>query len=168
MTSTAASEGTAAKLSEYDRKLPRKRVAAGVLFFDADGRVMLVDPIYKDPWEIPGGAVEWDEPPRDGAVREVKEELGLAWEPGRLLGIDWVGPRPGRSEGMVAVFDGGMLGPEQIAGIRLQDEEIRAFEFVSLDQVRERLIPLLARRVEACMAARERGETVYLENGVVV
>ncbi|MGW1159399.1 NUDIX domain-containing protein [Streptomyces sp. NPDC002519] len=166
--STAASEGPAVELSEYDRKLPRKRVAAGVLFFDADGRVMLVDPIYKDPWEIPGGAVEWDESPRDGAVREVKEELGLAWRPGRLLGIDWVGPRPGRSEGMVAIFDGGVLGPEQVAGIRLQDEEVRAFEFAGLDQVRERLIPLLARRVEACMAARERGEMIYLENGVRV
>ncbi|MBV9023105.1 MAG: NUDIX hydrolase [Streptomycetaceae bacterium] len=113
--STAASEGPAAELSEYDRKLPRKRVAAGVLFFDADGRVMLVDPVYKDPWEIPGGAVERDESPRDGAVREVKEELGLAWQPGQLLGIDWVGPRPGRSEGMVAVFDGGALGPGQVA-----------------------------------------------------
>jgi 8-oxo-dGTP diphosphatase len=166
--STGASEGPAIELSEYDRKLPRKRVAAGVLFFDADGRVMLVDPVYKDPWEIPGGAVEWDESPRDGAVREVKEELGLAWQPGRLLGIDWVGPRPGRSEGMVAVFDGGVLSPERVAGIRLQAEEVRAFEFVGPDQVRERLIPLLARRVEACMAARVRGETIYLENGVPV
>ncbi|MGW6244366.1 NUDIX domain-containing protein [Streptomyces roseolus] len=42
----------------YDRGLPRKRVAAGVLFFDDAGRVLLVDPVYKEPWEIPGGAVE--------------------------------------------------------------------------------------------------------------
>lgn len=67
---------------------------------------------------------------------------------------------------MVAIFDGGVLGPERVAGIRLQDEEVRTFEFVGLDQVRERLIPLLARRVEACVAARERGEMIYLENGV--
>ena len=31
---------------EYDRTLPRKRVAAGVLFFDVEGRVLLVDPVY--------------------------------------------------------------------------------------------------------------------------
>jgi ADP-ribose pyrophosphatase YjhB (NUDIX family) len=167
-TSTAASKGPADELSEYDRSLPRKRVAAGVLFFDGEGRVMLVDPVYKEPWEIPGGAVEWDESPRDGAVREVKEELGLAWVPGRLLGVDWAGPRPGRSEGMTAVFDGGVLGPEEAAGIRLQTEELRAFEFVGLDRIRERLIPLLARRVEACVDARRRGVTVYLENGVAV
>ncbi|MEH0416008.1 NUDIX hydrolase [Streptomyces sp. B21-083] len=167
-TSTAVAEGPADELSEYDRSLPRKRVAAGVLFFDGEGRVMLVDPVYKEPWEIPGGAVEWDESPRDGAVREVKEELGLAWVPGRLLGVDWAGPRPGRSEGMTAVFDGGVLGPEEVAGIRLQSEELRAFEFVGLDGIRERLIPLLARRVEACVDARRRGVTVYLENGVAV
>ena len=168
-TSAAASDGRQAdELSEYDRSLPRKRVAAGVLFFDGEDRVMLVDPVYKEPWEIPGGAVEWDESPRDGAVREVKEELGLVCGPGRLLGVDWVGARPGRSEGMAAIFDGGVLGPEEAAGIRLQTEELRAFEFVGLDQVRERLIPLLARRVEACIDARHRGVTVYLENGVAV
>ncbi|MEV7869198.1 NUDIX hydrolase [Streptomyces sp. NPDC088124] len=163
-----AFEVSKVQLSDFDRTLPRKRVAAGVLFFDADGRVMLVDPVYKAPWEIPGGAVEWDESPRDGAAREVKEELGLVCAPGPLLGIDWVRPRPGRSEGMAAVFDGGVLGAEQVARIQLQAEEIRSFEFVGLEQIRELLVPLLARRVQACMAARERGETVYLENGVVV
>lgn len=69
---------------------------------------------------------------------------------------------------MAAVFDGGVLDAGRVAAIQLQAEEIRAFEFVGLDQVHERLIPLLARRVQACMAARERGETVCLENGVPV
>jgi len=31
------------------------RVAAGVLFRDAQGRVLLVKPTYKDGWDIPGG-----------------------------------------------------------------------------------------------------------------
>ncbi|MDH6112884.1 8-oxo-dGTP pyrophosphatase MutT (NUDIX family) [Kitasatospora sp. MAP12-15] len=163
---TASDAGPLAQLSEYDRGLPRKRSAAGVLFFDAEGRVLLVDPIYKEPWEIPGGGVEWDESPKAGAVREVKEELGLSRPVGRLLGMDWVGPRPGRSEGIIAIFDGGVLTPEDVTQIRLQAEELRALEFVPVDQVGERLIPLLARRVEACARARELGTTVYLENGV--
>ena len=152
-------------LSEFDRSLPRKRMAASVLFFDDMGRVLLVDPVYKEPWEVPGGAVEWDESPRDGATRELKEELGLVRAPGRLLCMDWVAARPERSEGLIAVFDGGVLSPEDVAEIQLPPEELRGFEFVGLDGARERLIPLLARRVEACIAARERGETVYLENG---
>jgi hypothetical protein len=32
----------------------RPYVAAGALFFDYAGRVMLVRPIYKDFWDIPG------------------------------------------------------------------------------------------------------------------
>jgi ADP-ribose pyrophosphatase YjhB (NUDIX family) len=60
-------------LAEYDRGLPRKRMAAGVLLFDACGRVLLVDPVYKDYWDVPGGVVESNESPRDAARRELGE-----------------------------------------------------------------------------------------------
>ncbi|MGW2748072.1 NUDIX domain-containing protein [Streptomyces sp. NPDC001450] len=98
--------------SDYDRALPRKRVAAGVLFFDDQDRVLLVDPVYKDPGEIPCGAVEADESPRASAHREIKEELGLDLPPGRLLAVDWTPSRPDRSEGLVFIYDGGHLTSE--------------------------------------------------------
>jgi 8-oxo-dGTP diphosphatase len=98
-------------LEAYDRSLARKRMGAGVLFLDAGGRVLLVDPVYKDPWEIPGGVVDADESPGQAAVREVREELGLALPLGRLMVVDWVPPGPPRSdalasEGLMMVFDG--------------------------------------------------------------
>ncbi|SFT20854.1 NUDIX domain-containing protein [Streptomyces sp. ok210] len=139
-----------------------------MLFFDAWDRVMIVDPVYKEPWEVPGGAVEADESPRAGARREVCEELGLDVEPGRLLCVDWTGPRPERSKAIVMLFDGGQLSAEQLEVIRLQPEELRAFEFATADQLDKRLIPLLARRVKAGIDARGREMTVYLENGSAV
>jgi ADP-ribose pyrophosphatase YjhB (NUDIX family) len=48
-------------------------MAAGVLLFDADGRVLLVEPTYKPYWELPGGVVEADESPHTAACRELKE-----------------------------------------------------------------------------------------------
>lgn len=161
-------EDQGGELSEYDRGLPRKRVAAGVLFFDVAGRVLLVDPVYKEPWEIPGGAVEENESPRDGAAREVKEELGLVRAVGRLLAVDWAGLRPGRSEGITYVYEGGLLAPQDAADIRLPPKELRGFEFVDPERVGERLIPLLTRRVQAAVAARLEGRTAELEKGVPV
>ncbi|GFM95681.1 hypothetical protein Sfulv_04920 [Streptomyces fulvorobeus] len=70
-------------------------VAAGVLFFDEEDRVLLVDPTYKPGWEFPGGVVEPGEAPAQAGIREVAEELGLHLTTvPRLLLVDWEAPRP--------------------------------------------------------------------------
>lgn len=108
MSSEATSRPVSAvPVAAFDLALPRKRMASTVLLFDESDRVLVVEPIYVDFMELPGGAVELDESPRQAAVREVKEELGLDRDPGRLLAMDWVPPRSGRSEGLITVFDGG-------------------------------------------------------------
>lgn len=105
------------------------------------------EPTYKDYWEIPGGAVEADESPYAAVVRELKEELGLRVQPRRLLVTDWVPPRPGRTEGLIMVFDGGVLTPEQTAQIRLPAEELRSWAWCTEQEAGERLSELLARRI---------------------
>jgi 8-oxo-dGTP diphosphatase len=136
-------------------------MGSGVLLRDAAGRVLLVEPAYKDDWELPGGVVEAEESPYDAAVRELKEELGLAVPPGRLLVVDWVPPRAGRTEGVMFVFDGGVLSTTAAAGIRLPVEELRSWAWCTLPETEERLSPLLARRA----AAAVNGLTMYLEDG---
>jgi 8-oxo-dGTP diphosphatase len=154
--------------TDYTATLPRKRMGAAVLLSDEAGRVLLVEPAYKPYWEIPGGAVEADESPRDAAVRELKEELGLTCSPGRLLAVDWVPPRPERTEGLMLVFDGGILPAADEAAISVPPDELRGWAFCTAVEAGERLSPLLARRVAACTAARATGQTVYLENGSLV
>jgi ADP-ribose pyrophosphatase YjhB (NUDIX family) len=150
---------------DYTATLPRKRVGAGVLFSDGHGRTLLVEPAYKDYWEIPGGAVEAGESPRAAAAREIEEELALHLRPGRLLVTDWVPPRPDRTEGLMLVFDGGILTPEQTARIRLPAEELRGWAWCTEEQAGVRLSDLLARRFEAAVRARADGTASYLENG---
>ena len=158
-------------LQTYDRSLARKRMGAGVLFFDSAGRVLLVDPVYKDTWEIPGGTVDADESPGQAAIREVLEELGLPLPLGRLLAVDWVPPSPQpsadqlMSEGVMMVFDGGVLTADQVAAIILQREELRGYAFVPPDRLHEYLNDRLTRRVRSCLEAREAGVALYLENG---
>ncbi len=60
--------------------------AAGV-FLVRGGRVLLIrrgaEPA-RGRWDIPGGFLEENEAPKDGAVREIREELGLDLQAGDL------------------------------------------------------------------------------------
>jgi len=153
---------------DFTATLPRKRMGAGVLLSDSQGRVLLVEPAYKPDWEIPGGTVEAGESPYAAAVRELKEELGLRVSPGPLLVVDWVPPQPDRTEGLMTVFDGGTLTPEQTARIQLPAEELRSWEWCTEPEAGQRLSALLARRVAAAVRARTENTVAYLENGYFV
>jgi 8-oxo-dGTP diphosphatase len=150
---------------DYTAALPRKRMGSAVLLRDGGDRILLVEPVYKDDWELPGGAVDADESPYDAAVRELKEELDLTVTPGRLLVVDWVPPRAGRTEGVMFVYDGGLLDPTDAARIRLPADELRSWAWSTPPEARQRLSPPLARRAAAALDAVAGGVTAYLENG---
>ena len=150
--------------SNFDAVLPRKHVAAGCLFLDEQGRVLLVKPVYKQPWEIPGGGVEADESPLAACRREVREELGLDLAPGRLLCVDHRRAIDGvRGDALRFIFAGApLLSQSDLARIRLDPAELSEWRFVAVDALDEYVIPALARRIRACVGARE---AVYLEEG---
>ena len=64
-------------------------VGVGAVIVEAD-RVLLIRrgtaPLLGE-WSLPGGVLECGETLRDGAVREAREETGLAVEPGEMLGV---------------------------------------------------------------------------------
>jgi 8-oxo-dGTP diphosphatase len=150
---------------DYTATLPRKRMGSAVLLRDPLDRILLVEPVYKPYWELPGGAVDADESPYLAAVREAKEELGLSVTPGRLLVVDWVPPRAGSTEGVMVVYDGGVLDSTTAAEIHLPADELRSWAWSTPLQAQERLSPLLARRAAAAQDAVRGGVTVYLEDG---
>jgi 8-oxo-dGTP diphosphatase len=135
-------------------------VAAGALFRDAGGRIMMVRTHYKGAWEIPGGLVEEGETPSEACAREVREELGLEISPGQALVIDWA-PHPAEGDKLLFVFDGGMLTDAQHAAIQFTDGEIIEWAYVEPAQLDEYTVDRLARRLRAAVP----GETRYLENG---
>lgn len=148
-------------LAAHIAGLARVRAAAGAIFRDDAGRVLLVRPTYKDDWEVPGGAVEADESPLAGARREVHEELGFTFPVGRLLVVDWVAAEPPWDAGLMFLFDGGTLDAAAVARIVLPPAELSSFAFVPPAELDGRLRPRLARRVRAALS----GGAVYLEAG---
>jgi 8-oxo-dGTP diphosphatase len=150
---------------EYVASLARKRMAAGALFRDEEGRVLLVDPVYRNTWDLPGGAVEAEESPQAACRREVAEELGLDRPAGRVLAVDWVPSRPGRPEGLVVVYDGGTLTPTEIAAIAAPARELAGFAFVPPSEVAARVTPLVGSRISASLEAAATGRVLSLEAG---
>ena len=137
------------------------RVAAGVLFHDGAGRVLLVKPTYKDGWDIPGGYVEPGESPKQAAAREVAEELGIAEPIARLLAVDWA-PHPDEGDKLLFIFDGGQVA-RNVGDLEVDRSEIAAVEFVRLADAADRLPRRLLQRISSAMAS---SDDAYLEHGV--
>ncbi|MET7573534.1 NUDIX hydrolase [Streptomyces sp. NPDC005492] len=67
----------------------RKKVSVGGISFDGEGRILLVNPSYKDRWDLPGGILEAGEDPVGGLRREIREELGVDCRVGQLRSVDY-------------------------------------------------------------------------------
>ena len=80
----------------------------------------------------------------------------------------YVPPIEGRTEGLIFVYDGGRLTGEQAASIRLADDKLRSWAWCTVEQVHERMRPLVARRIEAALGAIREGGVVELEKGYSV
>ncbi|WP_405791258.1 NUDIX hydrolase [Streptomyces sp. NBC_00029] len=139
---------------------PKAVTAASVLFTDADGRILLVQPAYgrSDRWNLPGGGIDSDlgEIPRAGARREVHEELGLDLAPGRLLAVNW-SHKAGRPARIRFLYDGGVLDAPVLARIRLDPTELRQWRTVRPAELPGLVKPALRRQITACLTARATG-----------
>ena len=147
----------------YQTALPMKRLSAGMLLFDEQGQLLVVEPTYKDTWEIPGGVVEDNESPRQAAMRELEEELGLQCVPLRLLGVDYTGENNNRTESLHFIFLGPVLTAEDIASIKLEIYELRGYRLLPPKQAIKLLNKKLRRRVRRCLKVMNKKRTLYME-----
>ncbi|MFI1189710.1 NUDIX domain-containing protein [Streptomyces californicus] len=106
----------------------RSSVSAGAVIRDEQGRVLIVDPVYKPYWNLPGGHAEKNEEPREACRREVLEELNLVLDIGPLL-VHATIPVPEGPQHDYFIFDGGVVPADRLKDIRLQEDELRAFRF---------------------------------------
>ncbi|MFE2555798.1 NUDIX domain-containing protein [Streptomyces sp. NPDC059352] len=158
---------TTTEYATYIAGLPRVLVGAAALFRDAEGRVLVVEPNYREGWTLPGGTVESDggETPRQAARRETAEEIGLDVGLGPLLTVDW-SHGPERPPIVAYVYDGGVLTEERFTEIRLQEEELLSWKLIGREEVLAHLPGSLGLRVLAALDVLEAGGgPVELENG---
>ncbi|WP_030058435.1 MULTISPECIES: NUDIX domain-containing protein [Streptomyces] len=154
-----------AHLAEGNARQARKRVSADVVLRDEHGRILTVNPTCKDGWDLPGGMAEANEPPDHAAIRELREELGLAVTIRRLLVVDWVAPHGPWDDQLAFIFDAGTLSPALAATLRPHDDELSEAAFLPAPEAAARLRPRQRTRLQAALRALSDGRTQYLQDG---
>ena len=91
------------------------------------------------------------------------EEIGLACEPLRLLGVDYSGETDNRTESLHFIFLGPVLTAEQIAAIHLKEDELLSYSLLPTKVATRLLNKKLRRRVRRCLKVMGKKRTLYME-----
>ena len=144
------------------QRFPKDSGSATVLLNEA-GEILIVKSPYKDYWTLPGGGIDEHETPRNAAIRETKEEIGIDIVDPIFLCIDHQ-YAPDKGDNYQFLFHGGMLTKAQISAIKLQPEEITEYKFIPVTEIGNYTGKLLAKRVPKSLEAFKEGKSLYLEN----
>ncbi|MQS17370.1 NUDIX hydrolase [Streptomyces kaniharaensis] len=137
---------------------------ADALIRNAQGQVLIVDPVYKPGWDLPGGMLD-DEEPAEALVRELREELGLHAEVGRLLAVDTVSARRWGRTIVCFLYAAHPAKAAEAADLVLQSSEIREARFVGDQEALALLAEPVAARLAAALAAERGSHTAVLRDG---
>ena len=146
----------------WHETLSRKSVAAGAIVLNERGQLLLVRTVYNGGWKIPGGIAEQGESPMRACAREIREELGLTLEIGRLLCVDHKGSP---ADSMQYVFNGGVLSDAATRGIVLQTSELSECRFVADTEVPALALKSLAKGIPWALKGLRLNQCFYLEDG---
>lgn len=127
---------------EWINSMPTKRVSASVVLTNDQKEILIVKPNYRDYWNLPGGVVEENESPLDGALREVSEETDLNLDKLEvsLLGVQYIPAHgPVFKEFLAFLFDGGTLSKEQCSRIKIQEDELDDYKFIKESELKDYL-----------------------------
>lgn len=120
-------------------------MAGSGVIFTHNLKYLIVEPTYKNSWEIPGGLIEQGEQPLDTAIREVKEELGIDFIPTNLAITDF----STKNQNYHYVYQGKELSNLEIKSIRLPEDELKSYKFVAIQEAEILLHPNVYKRLLA-------------------
>ncbi|HET8884063.1 MAG TPA: NUDIX hydrolase [Candidatus Saccharimonadales bacterium] len=108
--------------------------SAVIILEDEQERALIVKANYKSHWTFPGGVIDAGETPKQAAVREIKEEVGLT------IGIDsvqfgWMVARHSAAVDTYQFIFKARLQPGMADQIILQESEIDDWQLVSKTDV---------------------------------
>lgn len=127
----------AACLYETYRLVARPHTHGALVAIWWDQRLLLVQASYRNTLSLPGGGLEAGETPRQAAVRELSEELGIAVSAEQLLDPWQISEVSARGRNTLTIY---ALRAERKPAIRLDGLEIVRYHWLTLHEAQARPI----------------------------
>lgn len=117
-------------------QMHKRASSANVMIENSRGELLILKAHYKPYWSLPGGLIDEADSPRSAATREAQEEIGLTIQPTDLEFACFIDRVSNVADTYLFVFR--LIDPVDPAiKIRLQDDEIAEYDWVSQQQVRD-------------------------------
>lgn len=120
--------------------LPKRASSAALLLENEAGELLIVKANYKPYWSLPGGVIDPGETPKEAAIRETFEEVGLQINPDAVQFVMVVNRVSTITQTYQFVFKA-KLQTEIMNSIVLQASEIDEYALISRTQVRSQNKP---------------------------
>jgi 8-oxo-dGTP diphosphatase len=104
--------------------------SATIILEDEAGRALIVKANYKRYWTFPGGMIDAGETPKQAAIREVREEVGLTIDSDSIT-FAWVASRTSKMAQTLQFVFKAVLPADMLDQIKLQASEIDEWRLVS-------------------------------------
>ena len=114
--------------------LEKRMSSAAIALYDATGRVLVVKAHYKHYWSFPGGVVDAGETPRQAAVRETKEEVGVAVEADALAFCMVIDRVSTLAQTYQFIFEQ-QISAASLDTVAIDNSEIEAYALVTRDDI---------------------------------
>jgi len=113
---------------------PKRVSSAAVILENESGEVLTIKAKYKSYWALPSGIIDPGETPREGALRETMEEVGIDIHPEVIEFVAVVNRCSDYAQTYQFVFRA-PLETKMVDHISLQASEIEAYALVTKEQV---------------------------------
>jgi 8-oxo-dGTP diphosphatase len=116
------------------KSMEHRLSSVAVILENPIGQALIVKANYKSYWSFPGGVIDKGETPKEAAIREVSEEVGLDVDPDSLSFVAVVDRKSDDAHTYQFIFRG-LIDTAAIPRIVLQGSELDDFALITKDEV---------------------------------